>query len=104
MVVSRSSMGTARRGLDSSNLSSRASTPLAVPLQRHRSEASLLPPPSTPNGKPYNGAPMATPDCYSRVRLETPTPRRRLANDISAVGEESSNLTVGVRVRPLSQR
>ncbi|XP_034236612.1 kinesin-like protein KIF14 isoform X3 [Thrips palmi] len=104
MVVSRNSMGTARRGLDSSHLNSRASTPLAVPLQRHRSEASLLPPPSTPNGKSHNGVPMATPECYSRVRLETPTPRRRLANDTSGMCEESSNLTVGVRVRPLSQR
>lgn len=104
MVVNRSSTGAARRGLDSSHLNSRASTPLAVPLQRHRSEASLLPPPCTPNGKSYNGAPMATPECYSRVQLTTPTPRRRLANDVSSMGEESSNLTVGVRVRPLSQR
>ena len=103
-MVSRSSTGTARRLLDSSNVSARTSTPLAVPLQRHRSEASLLPPPSTPNGTVATPAQMATPDCYNRVRLDTPTPRRRTGNDVSGIGEESSNLTVGVRVRPLNHR
>lgn len=98
-MVNRSSTGTARRMLDSSQINSRASTPLAVPLQRHRSEASLLPPPATPNG-----ALLATPDCYNRVRMETPTPRRRPCSDVSGLAEESSNLTVGVRVRPLSHR
>ncbi|XP_052123487.1 kinesin-like protein KIF14 isoform X3 [Frankliniella occidentalis] len=102
-MVTRSSTGTARRVLDSSHLNSRASTPLATPLQRHRSEASLLPPPLTPNGHIPTPAQLATPECYSRVRLDTPTPRRRPGNDVSGIGEESS-LTVGVRVRPLNQK
>lgn len=102
-MVSRSSTGTVRRVLDSSQVNSRASTPLAMPLQRHRSEASLLPPPSTPSRGVPTPAMLATPDCFNRVNLDSQTPRRR-PHDVSGFGEESSNLTVGVRVRPLSLR
>lgn len=46
----------------------------------------------------------ATPDCFSRVHMETP--RNKVESEGLPVfpGDETSNLTVGVRVRPLNMQ
>lgn len=47
--------------------------------------------------------PAATPECYNIVHMETPRGRQDLCADEQTICEgEQSNLTVGVRVRPLS--
>ena len=44
-----------------------------------------------------------TPDCFNSVQLETPRAKNYQNVDEQTVYEgESSNLTVGIRVRPLS--
>ncbi|XP_046414438.1 kinesin-like protein KIF14 isoform X3 [Neodiprion fabricii] len=47
--------------------------------------------------------PAATPDCFNLVQMETPRTRQDLGADEQTMCEgEQSNLTVGVRVRPLN--
>ncbi|XP_046607794.1 kinesin-like protein KIF14 isoform X3 [Neodiprion virginianus] len=47
--------------------------------------------------------PAATPDCFNFVQMETPRTRQDLGADEQTMCEgEQSNLTVGVRVRPLN--
>ncbi|XP_049787107.1 kinesin-like protein KIF14 [Schistocerca cancellata] len=45
-----------------------------------------------------------TPECYSNVNLGTPSQRFHCGDFQDLLGEETSNLTVGIRVRPLSYR
>ncbi|XP_048508328.1 kinesin-like protein KIF14 isoform X3 [Athalia rosae] len=47
--------------------------------------------------------PAATPDCFNVVQMETPKSRQDLAVDERTMCEgEQSNLTVGIRIRPLT--
>jgi len=46
----------------------------------------------------------ATPDCFSKVHVETPRNKADPEDLPVLMGEETSNLTVGVRVRPLNMR
>lgn len=46
-----------------------------------------------------------TPDCYNSVQLETPRGKsENLADEQTVCEGENSNLTVGIRVRPLNPR
>ncbi|XP_014613284.1 PREDICTED: kinesin-like protein KIF14 [Polistes canadensis] len=45
---------------------------------------------------------QATPDCFSRVQLETPSIKSNDVNIDEGIEGENSNLTVGIRVRPLN--
>lgn len=48
---------------------------------------------------------LQTPECYSAVHMESPRTRLgRFVNELSMDGEDSSSVTVAVRVRPYSQR
>jgi hypothetical protein len=46
----------------------------------------------------------ATPDCFSKVHMETPRNKVEPEDLPVYLGDETSNLTVGVRVRPLNIR
>ncbi|GLH01285.1 Kinesin-like protein Klp10A, partial [Gryllus bimaculatus] len=46
----------------------------------------------------------ATPDCYNKVHMETPLRKEELGNVSVLTEAETSNLTVGVRVRPINSR
>lgn len=63
--------------------------------------------PGTPRAgfaTPRRAAPraQATPDCYSKVTLETPNSGKRRSRQEKC--DEPSNLTVAVRVRPMNAR
>lgn len=45
---------------------------------------------------------QATPDCFSKVQLETPSIKFNDVGIDEAIEGENSNLTVGIRVRPLN--
>ncbi|XP_012280682.1 kinesin-like protein KIF14 [Orussus abietinus] len=62
------------------------STSCGTPIKRYFSDRSL---------------PQATPEYYTRVQMETPKPKQDMGIDEQSEGE-SSNLTVGIRVRPLN--
>ncbi|XP_069697574.1 kinesin-like protein KIF14 [Periplaneta americana] len=62
---------------------------MRTPLKRFNSEVNLH-------------KPLATPDCFSKVHMETPRNKVESEGVPGLLGEETSNLTVGIRVRPLS--
>ncbi|KAJ9595968.1 hypothetical protein L9F63_012861, partial [Diploptera punctata] len=61
------------------------------PIKRFVSEANLH-------------KPATTPDCYTNVHLETPRIKLEPDDEVISLREETSNLTVGVRVRPLNAK
>ncbi|PSN43439.1 hypothetical protein C0J52_02647 [Blattella germanica] len=51
-----------------------------------------------------NVKPPATPECFTKVQMETPRTKAEPEEIPITLGEETSNLTVCVRVRPLNAR
>nr|KAF7402143.1 hypothetical protein H0235_015479 [Vespula pensylvanica] len=73
-------------------------------LTPRNTKMNILPTSKTPTKRYFSdhNLSQATPDCFSKVQLETPSIK---FNDIGideAIEGENSNLTVGIRVRPLN--
>lgn len=51
-----------------------------------------------------SGIEINTPECYSKVSIDTPRPTNKNDDDSTKTNSEISNLTVAVRVRPMNSK
>lgn len=70
------------------------------------SKCNILPATRTPLKRYFSDhtLPQSTPDCFSTVHLETPSHKIDDVVEQTIYEGESSNLTVGIRIRPLNSK